>query len=587
MAGTLAFVVSSAHTGLTSRWYDDVGLIRTLGMWPLGAQGLVSCVVAQLTLWLPVGNRVFRAGLSANLGVAMAALAFFELLRLSLAHNARTPKLTALFAALGSLWLSFGLPMQYGGTCAGGASIAVAMALTSLLLDQKLTARKGRDASRWAFALGLVLMATLAEKCWAGLAAIAAIAVRRLVGQVAFNPRESRYSLLGTAVGCFGLGVPLLRMQMPHRRLPALPSLYASLGDTWSEMFKTSLGGVRFWHDAGLFLTVAACAGALWGLSRKVLRPVTLGWAAIVVVACVFGAPENPLRESPTLSLRILAFAACVMLATLAAQTLALGLLNVRVSYLGASVIVVLTLYAMLVAVHADDADFAAEGRTYRGNLVFTEEAFWMLPRRSVLVLRRRELAHRAWASQLAEGLRPDILVVTPERLQRNPDANRLLAIEPAMAPLVREMVIRGRPSEYALSQLADARPLFVERDPSWDVRLLEHLGAQGLWSEFHSQTLGRSDRYTAMTTTRPSVDRVIEVCKSTLPPDTATLHVIALHLKEQASVFATFGDRPGLFPLLDEIEQLGTESAYVRAARKAAELKPRGPLTWDSIVPL
>ena len=554
-------------------------------MWPLGAQGLVSCVVAQATLWLPIGNRVFRAGLVANLGAAAAALAFFELLRMTLAHNARIPKLTALFAGLGAAWLSFGLPMQRGATCAGGASVAVAMALAAMLLDQKLAAR--RDSStRWAFALGFLLVATLGEKFWAGAAALATIGVRRWAGRGESNPWESRYSLLGAASACLGLGVPLLRMQVAHRGLPQLPSLYASLGDTWSDMFRLSLGGTRFWHDAGLLLALSAVAGALWGLSRSVLRPVTLGWLAILAFACMFGGPENALRESPTLSLRILAFAACVTLATLTAQTLALGLLKVRVSYLGASVVVVLTLYAMLVAVHADDADLAAEGRTFRGNTVFTEEAFWVLPRRSLLLLRRRELAYRAWASWLAEGLRPDILIVTPERLQRNPDANRLLAMEPAMAPLIREMVIRGKPSEYALSQLADARPLFVELDPTWDVRLREHLGARGLWSEFHSQTLGRSDRYTVMATTRPPVDRVIDVCKSTVPPDATTLHMVSLHLKEQAAVFATFGDRPGLFPLLDELEHIGTEAAYVRAARKAAELKPHGPISWDSMDP-
>jgi hypothetical protein len=583
VAASLAFVVSSAHTGLTSRWYDDLGLVRTLGMWPLGAQGLVSCALAQVTLLLPIANRVFRAGLVANLGAALCAFAFFELLTMTLAHNARTPKLVAVFSFLGSLWLSLGLPMQRGATCAGGASVAVAMALCAILLDRKIAQRR-KSTSGLAFVLGCLLMATLSEQCWAALAAAAAIVAARLAARSVMSARETRQLLLGAAVACLTLCVPLLRMRAPHRQVPELPSLSASLAETWAGMAHLSLGGVRFWHDAGVLLAASALGGALWGLSRQVLRPVTLGWIAVLAMASIFGVPENPLRESPTLSLRILAFAACVLFATLTAQTLALALLKVRVSYLGASVIVVATLYAALVAVHADDADYAAESRTFRGNGVFTEEALWTLPRRSLLMLRRRELAYRAWASRLSEGMRPDILVVTPERLQRNPDANRLLAAEPAMAPLVREMVIRGRPTEYALSQLADARPLFVELDPSWDSRLREHIGARGLWSEFHSQTLGRSDRYAVMTATRASVDRVVDVCKSTVPADLATLRVVAVHLKEQATVFAVFGDRAGLFPLLDELEHLGTEPTYVRAARRAAELKLHGPIAWDSM---
>ena len=292
------------------------------------------------------------------------------------------------------------------------------------------------------------------------------------------------------------------------------------------------------------------------------------------------------MRDSSTISLRILAFAACVLLATLAAQTLALTLLRAGVSYLGASVVVIVTLYAMLVAVHADDADYAAEGRTLRGNSVFTQEAFWMLPRRSLLLLRHRELAYRAWATRLAEGMRSDVLVITADRLQRSPDANRLLALEPAMAPMIREMVIRGRPTEYALSQLADVRPLFVELEPTWDIRLREHVGARGLWSEFHSQSLGRSDRYAALMSSRPPVDRVIDVCIATVPPDATTLHFVSLRLKEQASVFAAFGDRPGIFPLLDELSRLGTDSTYVAAAHKLLEQKPHGPVSWESLGP-
>jgi hypothetical protein len=303
----------------------------------------------------------------------------------------------------------------------------------------------------------------------------------------------------------------------------------------------------------------------------------------VLLLACIFGTPESPLRESPTLPLLILAIAGAVLLATVAAHTLALALLRIGVSYLGASVVVVVALYAMLVAVHADAADYAAEGRTLRGNDVFTQEALWTLPQHSLLLLRHRELAYRVWAARLAEAMRPDVLVLTPERLQRNPDANRLLALEPALAPLIREMVIHGRPTEYALSQLADARPLFVELDPSWDIRLREHLAARGLWSQFYSQSLGRSDRYAAMMSTRPSVDRVINVCNSTVPSDTTTLHFVSLRLKEQASVFAALGDRPGLVPLLDQLNQLSSEARFVTNARRLLDDKPRGPVDWDA----
>ena len=508
ISGTLALIVSGTHTGVASRWYDDLGLVRTLGMWPLGAQGLMSCVLTPITLLLPIGSRVFRAGLVANCGAAIAALVFFHILQIALTQNAQTPKLTPLFAMLGSFLLAVGLPMQRGATSAGGSALAVALALGAILLDLKVAMRRGsEESSRWAIGLGVLLVMALAEQFWAGLLALCVIVIQRLTARVAGDHRDFRKAVLGAGVALFAVCVPLLRMQKPHRLLPELPSLPASLAESWGDMFHVSLGGVRWWHDVGLLLTAATLAGSIWGLFRRGLRPVTLAWVAVLAFASVFGSIDNPLRDLPTISLRILAFAACVLLATLAAHTLALALLRVRVSYLGASVVVVVTLYAMLIAVHADDADFAAEGRTLRGNSLFTQEAFWALPRHSLLLLRHRELAYRAWATRLAEGMRPDLLVVTEDRLQRNPDATRLLALEPALAPLVREMVVRGRPTEYALSQLADARPLFVELDSSWDIRLREHVAARGLWSEFHSQTLGRSDRYSALMSTRAPVE--------------------------------------------------------------------------------
>jgi hypothetical protein len=548
---------------------------------------VVSSVLGQLTLALPLSNRVYRAGLLANCGAAACALLFFELLQITLSQNARTPRLTYLFALLGSLLFVLGGPMQRSATCAGGASIAVAIALFAIVLDARAVIRRGYEGhTRGPFLLGLLLVAASSERVWAGIAAIGVIFGRRLFERTKFAPGESRRAALGAAVAFVGLCAPLLRMQLPHRLVPELPSLTASLADTWSGMARVSLGGIRFWHDAGLLVTATTIAGAIWGFWRRVLRPLSVGWLLVMVLASVFGAPESKVSDSPTEALPVLAFAACALFTTITAQTLALGLLKVRVAYLGASVIVIVTLYAMLIAVHADDADFAAEAHTYRANGAFTEEAFWALPRRSVLLLRHRELAYRAWASRLADGVRPDLLILTVERLQRNPDSRRVLSIEPALAPLVREMVIRGQPTEYSLSQLADTRPLFVELEPSWDARLREHLGARGLWSEFHSQSLGRSDRYGIMMSTRANVDRVIDQCRASVPPDKATLRFVALRLKEQARVFATFGDRVGLYPLLDQMGRLGTETEYVSRARKAAEARPHGPLDWPNDSP-
>ena len=122
LATSVALAASVQHTGVSSHWHDDVGLIRILARWPLGAQGMISTALAQLVLWVPVGNAVYRAALVANVGAAAAGLVFFQLLRELLATNAHTPRLGTWLAMLGSMLLTLGLPMQKSATVAGGAS---------------------------------------------------------------------------------------------------------------------------------------------------------------------------------------------------------------------------------------------------------------------------------------------------------------------------------------------------------------------------------------------------------------------------------------------------------------------------------
>ena len=54
------------------------------------------------------------------------------------------------------------------------------------------------------------------------------------------------------------------------------------------------------------------------------------------------------------------------------------------------------------------------------------------------------------------------------------PMRSRLLAEEPALAPLLRDIALTNRPGEYALSTLADARSLYVELDATSDENVIK-----------------------------------------------------------------------------------------------------------------
>src|SRR5690606_21430092 len=72
--------------------------------------------------------------------------------------------------------------------------------------------------------------------------------------------------------------------------------------------------------------------------------------------------------------------------------------------------------------------------------------------------------AFRVWAARVARGERPDLLVVPLPLLHRGDTTARLLALEPRLGPLIRELRVSGKPSEYALSSLEIGRASCRER---------------------------------------------------------------------------------------------------------------------------
>jgi hypothetical protein len=139
-------------------------------------------------------------------------------------------------------------------------------------------------------------------------------------------------------------------------------------------------------------------------------------------------------------------------------------------------------------------------------------------------------------------------------------------------------MAISGRPSEYALSTLADARPLFLELDPSWDRRLVDHLQPRPFWLGFAPHALGRSDRAASLSKSRRAFRRVLDV--ATRPParDAATLAVLSTRASEQAVALAALGDREGVLGILDDLRRIDPAHAVATemAARFARQQKGR-----------
>jgi hypothetical protein len=135
-------------------------------------------------------------------------------------------------------------------------------------------------------------------------------------------------------------------------------------------------------------------------------------------------------------------------------------------------------------------------------------------------------------------------LVVIPEPLlERGNVASLLLRAEPALAPLVREMALSGAPTEFSLSSLSDARPLFVELDSRWPKRLRDHLGPRAFFPRFSAHPLGRSDRSQTLKEGEEGWQRALAVATKPAARDAATLAVMQSELRDRAQVLVDAGD--------------------------------------------
>jgi hypothetical protein len=277
---------------------------------------------------------------------------------------------------------------------------------------------------------------------------------------------------------------------------------------------------------------------------------------AFVLADAVFpGGRSSVLATDSIAPLRVLAVGALAVCAVLGVHALALGLQRARIPMARQAAALLVVFQFTLVLVTGDDSAFLADRRAQHGAEVWTDEALAGLPRRSLLLVRSEAVAWRLWAAWVVRGERPDTVVVPLPLLERGSVAGRLVRLEPALAPLVRELAISDRPSEYALSTLADARPLFVEVDPSWDPRLFEHLVPHPLWLRFAPHALGRSDRTVALKRGRRAFRRVLGAALQPAFRDEATLAVLSARTSEQAIVLTALGDKKSALHLVEDLK--------------------------------
>ena len=536
------------------QWRDDLPIVRGLGLVPVGGEGAISTVLMQLLAIVPIGGRVLRAGAVSAVGAALAALALYEVARRLMASNARAPGLGAGLAIAAALLATLCPSWQIEGTVAGGATIAALLVWITLLAE--------RDASRvdarvW-LSTGLLAGLTLAESFVAAAVVLVAIGARLLASR-RLPPRRGLLLLGGgLSVGALWCGLLALLRPFAARAWVDFGRDPLRAGFT-SDFLAERPGALAVWMaELGLLPLVLAAGAAAWGLARRQTRVLAVPLVVLVVADALFPATRVArLSVDPLIPLRLLALGSLAALVALGIHTLALGLRRSRVP-LAQPIAVLLVVGAFtLVLVTMEDSGHLANRRGKVAAEIWTDEAFTALPPRSLVLVRSEAVAWRLWSARVVRGERPDVVVVPMHLLSRGTVARRLLGMEPAMAGLVRDMAIAGRPSEYSLSALADARPLYVELDPTWDRRLFDHLVPGTMWIRFAPHALGRSDRRLALEREKSAFERVWGSASDPIQRDEATLAMLMLRGRDRAVALAALGDRRSVGATLEALRRV------------------------------
>jgi hypothetical protein len=500
----------------------------------------------------------------------------FLLTRRLLKESATAPRLAPPLALAAALIATLSPAWQLEATIAGGSTLAAGLALAALLLRPPSTL----GDPRYFLGFGALLGATALESHAAGLAVLVALGVHvAVIGQLP-SRRSTALLTVGAVTAAAVCAVPMLVRPLADRALVDLgyeigPSLTAI--DVPAER----PGALALWFDeVGLVSLGLAAFGAGVGLVRRATRPLTAPFVAWVVMDLAFPASRTSLLAPDMLSpLRLLALGALASLAALGVQTLALGLIRARLPFARPVAVLLVVFELLLVLLACEDSAHVADRRSQHAAERWTDEAVSTLPHGSLLLVRSPGIAWRLWAARVARGERPDLVVVPLSLLDRGSVAAKLLELEPTLAPLIRDTSMSGRPSEFALSTLADARPLFVEFDPTWDPRLGDHLLPSPFWFAFAPHAVGRSDREAAFGRKRNAFRRALRVATAPEQRDRATLTVLAGQASEQAVTLAALGDRDTVAHVLEDLDTIDPAHPVAREIRARFERDRTGQI--------
>ncbi|MFZ5895865.1 MAG: hypothetical protein ACOY0T_32715 [Myxococcota bacterium] len=551
------------HANPNPHFGSDFALVRSFGLLPVGFEGIVSAGAAAALGLVPIAGFALRCGFVSAFGLGLGAWLSYRLARGLIRRSGKSSRLEGPLSLLAAFGATLGPSWLLEGSAAGGHAMAAALALAAL----EVAAPRSWSPRRALVVAALTSFAML-ESRWTGLGALLAVAARRALNAEPLLRRESCWLLAG-------LLVPFALPAVALAAFTGSPSAEAGMALSASSAgilpaatpVEQSVALGAWLREVGLVGLALSVCGVGFGLAAPSQRRIVAPYLVFLGLDLGLCAAElDPTRHDPMWGVRLVALSALGAASTLSLATLLGWSARARIAFARPAGILLSVYGLTLVLVSAEDSARAAEARELGVTEQWTEAALGSLPPNSVVLARSEAVLFRLLAAQVTRGSRPDVLVVPFELLESGGARAAQLAKQPGLLPLVREMLLKGEPSEFALSALADARPTFVDLGPMVDERLATHLVPQPFFTAFASQPLARSDRRQELERGARSFARVVSALKTSPDGDPATRRVLAEALAQRALLLASLGDREESAALVAELRTLDPKSTVAAA---------------------
>lgn len=562
-SGAVPAAWAVAHAALVPDTAHALGAARTTGFGWTGAFRALDIVWAAPFEALPIGTRTFRAIVASAFALCLLGLVVHLLARRligSLVPNARGT-IAAMLATSASGMITLVACAQLEGSSPGGSVLGAVLALATMLavLERRVT---------WAFFfLGLCASYELDVLA----CAVPALALLRQRPQ----KRVAVHFVLGL--------VPLVMAWAMRSHFPAPLANEAS-------PFASPLGeGDTPWFDLrslaeeiGPVGIAFACGGLALALLRKHARHLGIALflaIGIALLLCRAGAPCGPSRFAPC---AIVALACACVLAAGAMHELAVQVARIQIPYARAGSVMVVVLEAVMPLKTADDT---ALRRSEDGTAEWSTDAVLPLAPHAVIVTSATPIVRILVALRAAGELAPDVILVPANDATGRITTHAMLR-DPSLTPLARDLVLDGTPQEYALSEIASTRPLFLTYDPRWDRALARHLLPQGAFDRFLGEPRGPSDRKRALDAFVPVRDRLARATRN----DVELRHTTAFLLRARALAVGAAGDRKAAVRTVEDLDRFSrsdrTGDEIVKRIIRADSLKTDGPVDVADLSP-